>query len=67
MSPIQREINKLGRALRELPEDRQSVLHAAQQALAWALESKLVMRPPLALTRSEEADRGCSARIHRQT
>ena len=46
MSFIQRELERLGRALCADPRpERQAELYAAQQALAWALDPSVAMPP----------------------
>ena len=65
MSFIQRELDRIGDALRSNPQandyDR---LYAAQQALAWASDPQ-GFRPPFASIRgTQEGSEGCSAPPH---
>ena len=70
MSFVQREMERLGRALCADPRpDREAELYAAQQALAWALDPEVAMSPyeHLTIRPIEAADKDCSAHNRPQT
>jgi hypothetical protein len=68
MSFIQRELQRLGRALRNAPDGGDyAEIYAAQQALAWVLEPAVVQRPSLLLTSSEVGEADCWADIRLET
>ena len=64
MSFIQREIDRLHKAVLATPDDdqRREVLYAAQQALSWALEPGGIMAPYEMITGTAAEPGGCSAR-----
>ncbi len=61
MSFIQRELDRLGRALRD-PQapDSYAKLYAAQQALAWAMEPDGFASPTLTIMGTREGSADCS-------
>lgn len=65
MSFIQRELDKLSRALNDAPEsDQRSELYAAQQALLWAKEPEGFQSPYNMITGSGPSSADCSVDIH---
>jgi len=65
MSFIQRELDRLGRALRE-PQapDSHVKLYAAQQALAWAMEPDGFASPMRTIMGTQEGLADCSGPLH---
>lgn len=65
MSFIQRELDRIGEALRAAPEGNQyAQLYAAQQALAWATEPNGYAAPSMLLMGIPAGSRDCSAHLH---
>ena len=65
MSFIQREIDRLAKAILAAPDDeRRNELYAAQQALSWVLEPGGIMAPYEMITGTAAEPGGCSAPRH---
>jgi hypothetical protein len=61
MSFIQRELDKIGEALRASPEANDyDLLYAAQQALAWATDPEGFASPMKHIRGTQEGSEGCS-------
>jgi hypothetical protein len=60
MSFVAREVEALDAAYREAPEDdpHRAALHAARQALGWALEPTGFMSPLKSIKRGSQEDSG---------
>jgi len=64
MSFIQRELDRIGEALRQPQSgNHYAELHAAQQALAWATDPSGFASPFSSITGSRGETEDCSARI----
>lgn len=59
MGIIDRELAKLGHALRVAPQGRYQELYAAQQALSWALDPQCFKSPAAMLTGTLEDEADC--------
>ncbi len=61
MSFVQRELDRISKALREQPTAKNyDELYAAQQALSWALDPEGAKRPMAFLRGIQEGSEGCS-------
>lgn len=60
---VNRELERLGRALRK-PNNRREELYAAQQALSWALDPQAFKSPVEMLMRTPVDSEDCSAGTH---
>lgn len=60
MGMIARELELLGRTLRDDPNGRYDELYAAQQALAWALDPHAFRSPVVMLTGTQAGSTDCS-------
>ena len=63
MSFVNRELDKLGHALRNAPDGRYNEIYAAQQALKWATDPKAYRSPVAMLTDTQEGSIDCSVEI----